>query len=166
MKPIEYNIKQIYPETKGDSTNSTRGIYDEKSQVFQKKHFGLIAQDLQKIYPDLVYQNDSGYLSVNYIGLIPILIQSIKELNTELEALKAKTDGYPSAEKAKSDSRTNETELLTYPVLDQNIPIHSIQLPLLVFIYYCHCCCQYLCLRHERLAIENLLGKRKRKNPM
>jgi len=93
MVPIEYNLKQIYHETKNDSTITKKGLYDENSQVFQKKHYGLIAQDLQKLYPDLVYQNDSGYLSVNYTGLIPILIESIKELKSEINILSASNSG-------------------------------------------------------------------------
>lgn len=122
MAPIEYNLKQTYYETKIDSVKAIKGVYDENSQIFQKKHYGLIAQDLQKIYPDLVYQNDSGYLSVNYTGLIPVLIQSIKELNGELEILKAKTDGSSSSAKAKSNLDITEIDALSYPILDQNIP--------------------------------------------
>ena len=40
---------------------------------------GVIAQEVQKIFPELIRSDDKGYLSVNYIGLIPYLIQSIKE---------------------------------------------------------------------------------------
>lgn len=97
LNPISYNYKQIYLETanSADSVNvSTKmgqldrqALYDEKSEMFQKKHFGLVAQDLQAIYPDLVYENDNGYLSINYIELIPLLIQSIKELKAEVDLL-------------------------------------------------------------------------------
>lgn len=101
MLPVEYNLNQIYTKSVGDSALVERGLYDEKSQVFQKKHYGVIAQDLQKLYPDLVYEDNNGYLSVNYIGIIPLLIQSIKELNTKLENLK--TNGStPSLSKVKS----------------------------------------------------------------
>lgn len=49
---------------------------------------GLIAQEVQKVYPQLVKLNPEGQLSVNYIGLIPVLLESIKELaekNAKLE---------------------------------------------------------------------------------
>ena len=79
LSPISYNFKQIYIEEEGRADSLKTGgkisniaMYDEKSQMFQKKHFGLIAQDLQKIYPDLVYENDNGYLSVNYTEMIPL----------------------------------------------------------------------------------------------
>jgi hypothetical protein len=35
----------------------------------------------------LVYENDNGYLSINYTGIIPLLIQSIKELKAEVQIL-------------------------------------------------------------------------------
>ena len=49
---------------------------------------GLIAQEVQKIFPELVNTDKEGMLSVDYIGLIPHLIEAIKELkikNQELE---------------------------------------------------------------------------------
>ena len=87
LVPISYNYKQVYYDLKSDTLESQVGMFDEKSQLFQKKHFGLIAQDLQKIYPDLVYENDNGYLAVNYTEIIPLLIQSIKELKEEVDML-------------------------------------------------------------------------------
>jgi hypothetical protein len=89
MTPVEYNLKQQYQESKGDSATVKQALYDEKSQLFQKKHYGLIAQDLQELYPDLVYEGDDGHLSINYTGIIPLLIQSIKELKAEVDELKS-----------------------------------------------------------------------------
>jgi hypothetical protein len=88
MKPVEFNMKQQYIESKGDSATVQRTFYDEESQHFQKKQYGLIAQDLQELYPDLVYEGTNGYLGVNYTGIIPLLIQSIKELKSEIDQLK------------------------------------------------------------------------------
>jgi hypothetical protein len=98
MTPVEYNLKQQYQESKGDSATVKQALYDEKSQLFQKKHYGLIAQDLQELYPDLVYEGDDGYLSINYTGIIPLLIQSLKELKTEIDELKS--SGSPETKSA------------------------------------------------------------------
>ena len=87
LNPIAYNFKQVYHELRSDTLEEKSGHFDEKSQMFQKKHFGLIAQDLQQIYPDLVYESDNGYLAINYTEIIPLLIQSIKELKAEVDAL-------------------------------------------------------------------------------
>lgn len=61
---------------------------DEKRDNAQQ--IGLLAQELQKVYPELVKENADGNLSVNYIGLIPVLLESIKELKKEIEELKLK----------------------------------------------------------------------------
>ena len=54
----------------------------------EKLHFGLIAQELQTIYPNLVTEGQDGYLAVNYVELVPVLIQSIKELKQEISEMK------------------------------------------------------------------------------
>lgn len=136
MAPVEYNFNQMYRKSKGDSTAVDRALYDEKSQLFQKKQYGLIAQDLQKLYPDLVYEDKNGYLSVNYIGIIPLLIESIKDLSNEVAILKnnptetsgpskAKTNSTPSQTPSPTSSQDSDIDIkdiLTYPLLEQNTP--------------------------------------------
>ena len=46
---------------------------------------GVIAQEVQKIFPELVHADNKGYLSVNYVGLIPVLIESIKEQQKQID---------------------------------------------------------------------------------
>jgi hypothetical protein len=68
------------------------------------RQIGLLAGDLESVLPELVQENPvsnpedddkSGkaspqtFLSVNYIGLIPVLVGAIKEQQAEIEALKA-----------------------------------------------------------------------------
>ena len=88
LNPVAYNYKQRYIKTMGDSVSVSRPYYDENSQLFKKKQFGLIAQEVQAIYPELVYEDQEGYLAINYTGMIPLLIESIKELKLEIEELK------------------------------------------------------------------------------
>ena len=49
---------------------------------------GIIAQDLYKIDKTLVHETNDGYLSVDYIGLIPVLIEEVKRLGKEIDELK------------------------------------------------------------------------------
>lgn len=39
---------------------------------------GLLAQEVEKILPSIVYTDDEGKKLINYIALIPVLIESIK----------------------------------------------------------------------------------------
>lgn len=60
-------------------------INDQKDT---EEQIGLLAQEVQKNYPQLVKQNDKGELSVNYTGLVPVLLQGIKEQQQQIEILK------------------------------------------------------------------------------
>jgi hypothetical protein len=50
---------------------------------------GLIAQEVEAIYPELVSTDAQGYKAVNYAQLTPVLIEAIKELKAENDALQA-----------------------------------------------------------------------------
>jgi hypothetical protein len=50
--------------------------------------FGLIAQDVQKIVPDLVGEMDKGWLGLRYEKIIPFLISAVKEQQKQIEELK------------------------------------------------------------------------------
>ena len=50
---------------------------------------GLMAQDVQKVLPSIVKERDNGYLAVDYIKLIPVLIEEVKRLSAEVEELKS-----------------------------------------------------------------------------
>ena len=52
----------------------------------EENNIGVIAQEVQTVYPELVHGKDS--LGVNYNGLIGVLIQAVKELKDEVEELK------------------------------------------------------------------------------
>jgi len=55
---------------------------------------GVIAQQVQGVFPELVTEvenlkNNGKHLTVNYSGLVGVLIESIKELRKEIEDLKS-----------------------------------------------------------------------------
>jgi hypothetical protein len=69
--------------------------YEMKIDAFSKNNFlpgrqmGLLAQNVEKIVPEAVNEKD-GYKGVDYARLVPLLIESIKELQKEIETLKNK----------------------------------------------------------------------------
>ena len=52
------------------------------------KSYGVIAQDVEQVLPDVVQTNDAGLKTVDYQSLSAFLIESIKELKTEIDTLK------------------------------------------------------------------------------
>lgn len=59
-----------------------------KSDESKTEHIGTSAQEIQKLYPDLVTENEDGVLSVDYTRLSIIALAAIKELKGELDKLK------------------------------------------------------------------------------
>lgn len=49
--------------------------------------YGLAADQLQEVYPELVYEDADGNYSINYIEMVPLLVQGIKELSAKVRML-------------------------------------------------------------------------------
>lgn len=63
-------------------------ISEFKEMNFNDKlQYGLIAQEVEKVLPALAYKSENGEYSVNYIGIIPILIEAIKQQQEQIIAL-------------------------------------------------------------------------------
>ena len=79
-----------------DKVLTLTGFYYEANEVAQgfgyrvNREVGVSAQDVQKVLPEVVVPApvDETYLTVHYERLIPLLIEAIKELKSEVDALK------------------------------------------------------------------------------
>ena len=63
----------------------TLGVIE--AQAAQKMHYALSAEQLEAVYPDLVYMRPDGTKGINYVELIPILVEAIGELNAKVQQL-------------------------------------------------------------------------------
>tara|TARA_R100000808_G_C2155553_1_gene168623 strand:- start:11140 stop:15390 length:4251 start_codon:yes stop_codon:yes gene_type:complete len=64
---------------------------DKANPLLIKHHYndaGVIAQEVEDVMPEAVVTRDDGYMGVRYERLVPLLIESIKELKAEIEELK------------------------------------------------------------------------------
>ena len=87
----------------------------------QKNNVGFLAQDIQKIFPNLVqYSKDDDILKINYLGLIPELTKGIQELSAEIEQLKSEITYLKSNCCNNIDKKSNE--LSNNAILYQNTP--------------------------------------------
>ncbi|MCP4136283.1 MAG: hypothetical protein GY754_35260 [bacterium] len=88
--------KDITPLTGSlDKILSLRGVtYNWKTKQFKEKNFskkrqiGFIAQDVEKIVPELVQTDEKGYKSVSYSQFSVLLVEAVKELKEENSRLK------------------------------------------------------------------------------
>ena len=51
---------------------------------------------LRELYPELVVENEEGFLAVNYTGMIPVLVEAIKEQQNEIKSLRAEVNNLNS----------------------------------------------------------------------
>jgi len=52
------------------------------------KHMGLIAQDVKEVIPEVVYEDDKGFLNIAYGNIMGLIIEGIKELRNEIKNIK------------------------------------------------------------------------------
>ncbi|MEP6675315.1 MAG: tail fiber domain-containing protein [Ferruginibacter sp.] len=72
--------------------------YDWRLDEFPNKGFdstrqlGFIAQEVEKLFPQLVHTGVDGYKGVDYSKMLPVLVEALKEQNTENELLKLRVE--------------------------------------------------------------------------
>jgi hypothetical protein len=132
MNVIKYNYK---PKTYIPKTEDELSLYEDKEsaakaeelakqeiqRMAEQKHYGLSAQELQKIYPDLVRESQDGKLGVCYVELVPILIRSIQELKQELDEVKASNNARQTRS-ISDDGQENYSTATNGNILYQNTP--------------------------------------------
>ncbi len=84
--PVELN--QIGSEV-SDTLSLDIIAQEYNTEYYKKDKIGLSAQDVQQVFPELVIEDEEGYLSINYVGLIPVLIEATKEQQTVIEELQS-----------------------------------------------------------------------------
>ena len=101
-RPAPFEIELI-EGLEGDSLQ--KGMEPEpdimEEQYYGKTHYALDADRLEETFPDLVYVDKDGNKSINYVEMIPLLVQSINELSAKIEVLEGQASE-DSAKKARS----------------------------------------------------------------
>jgi len=86
-KRVKENIKTI--DNALNKVDKLRGVEFNKIGE-DKKSIGVIAQEIEKVIPEVVREDDKGMKSVAYGNITGVLIEAIKELKSEIEILKNK----------------------------------------------------------------------------
>jgi len=113
-------LKEVYSNLSGDTL-----ISKMIPQFSKGEQYGFIAQEIEKDFPELVKTDSITKLkAVNYEGMIPVLLQVIKEQQTQLTQLQQQIDQIAGTSKLKDAAVTTGTNNLTetQAQLDQNIP--------------------------------------------
>ncbi|OYU94338.1 MAG: hypothetical protein CFE21_16345 [Bacteroidetes bacterium B1(2017)] len=89
--------------------------YDFKKEEFPERNFsdknqiGFIAQELEEIFPEMVFTDEKGYKSVDYAKLTPVLVEAMKEQQKMIDDLR-KANGDLKNINDKLESRLDKIE--------------------------------------------------------
>lgn len=102
IKSVSYNLKDEYSKNPNETNTN----------ITSKDEIGFLAQNLLETYPELVIKRDDiGHYTVNYIGMIPVLLDAIKEQQVEIEELKLVVQKIASSSKVNIESSLGKAEL-------------------------------------------------------
>jgi len=82
--PKEYDLSSIKDPVKLKTVEAEIARYDSMQTT---DRYGFIARELQEVFPELVDEDEEGFLNVDYVGLIPILVEAVKELESRVETM-------------------------------------------------------------------------------
>ena len=90
---LKDNIKPITePLWKVSQIGGYTFDWNEKQDTYEGHDVGVVAQEIHKVLPEVVAERSNGYLGVKYEKIVPLLIESIKELNKKIEHIEKNCD--------------------------------------------------------------------------
>jgi uncharacterized protein (DUF342 family) len=79
-----------------------------------------LAQDIQKVLPELVQTDENGMMSIDYIGFIPLIVESIKEMQQTIQQQNEVIDNLQAllSPEVQSQLRSNTTSTSNISAVD------------------------------------------------
>lgn len=115
---INEDALMLQSENLSDTIADSRILTKIEKQNYERLHYGLNTEQLQAAFPDLVYEREDGSSGVNYIEMIPILVQTINELNNRIKELEIAQGKHSQARSTSSINAINDDP----SILNQNSP--------------------------------------------
>lgn len=125
---------QLKKEKESREVSSTKSASIRNNS---RTHFGFLAQEVKKVYPELVRTDSAGYMYVDYMSMIPLIVNALNEiqarvdsqeivitqLQQELVALKnGDAETASPLHKSQRNTASAEPESAIVPTLYQNNP--------------------------------------------
>jgi len=92
IQTLPKNTLEKVLDLRGVSFNWNTEYLKKYPDISKANQIGVIAQEVEKIYPELVLTDPDGYKSVAYDRFGPILIEAVKEQQKEIDSLKSEVD--------------------------------------------------------------------------
>ena len=78
----------------------------------EQMHLGVMAQEVERVFPSLVHTRDDGFRTVNYPGLIPPMLNALQEQQRTIDALQGRLDAQERESQALREELLAIRELL------------------------------------------------------
>lgn len=90
---LKQNVSCINKEAMDNLMTLNPIIYEYKYEP-HKQHYGVLAQEIEDVFPELVeqkkvFESDNSYKTVNYVELIPIMLAKMQQMQNEINELKS-----------------------------------------------------------------------------
>ena len=124
LSTVQYYLNSSPDSLSITNSNETLNTLSETSvHALENVHYGLAFDELKEMFPNLVYEDSKGKKAINYIEMIPLLVESIKELKAEIAELQGGNNGgVVLMSRSLDNANSMEENSLTIPVLEQNNP--------------------------------------------
>ena len=123
-QPSQNDRTSIVPTIENNMADkSEKDLISE--QIHSKKHYALSAEELGEVFPDLVYTEVDGSKRINYVEMVPLLVQCINELNARLSAVdggNVEAGTVPARKDSTIETAIEAIPAKTKAVLYQNTP--------------------------------------------
>jgi len=101
-----------------DAILGLRGVsYEYRRDEFKTlnfpdgRHLGFIAQEIEKILPEVVNTDENGYKSVTYANVVPVLVEAVKTLNARTVIQQKQIDALKSVQQENAVIKAENAEL-------------------------------------------------------
>ena len=117
LRPVTYNSisddlfmqKELLNRSSSASSDTARIAVDlqsyfamEERQDGNRRRIGFIAQEFKEVFPELVFEDEMGRLSIDYISLIPVLVETIQDMSGTIQMLNRRLEAIENSRPAEN----------------------------------------------------------------
>ena len=110
VQPLDSSLNTVLA-LRGVSYDWDRGTWKDRNFP-DGRQIGFLAQELEKVLPELVQTDENGYKAVNYVGVIPILVEAVKEQQKQINEFRHDKDRLQSQSRAEMIELRDENAAL------------------------------------------------------
>lgn len=109
LKPVSFNWKNESSQLRSSNAVPTKSL-------------GFLAQDVEKVLPEIVSLSSTGDSLVDYTAIIPVLVQAVKDLDGIVQQLELQLDEKANIADIQGTTVTTASAMLADATLNQNTP--------------------------------------------